>query len=440
MKQAQKLPLRHQLANWLPKLREFRGWSQDNLAQWNGVDGASAKQGVGSRVPNNGLTSRKWGGVLAGSRRVVAHTLDQPATVRNNTRKLRVIAFPKTGIAYNEPFYGAVEALHVEVLEGDFSGRWILRHVQRGDFVHVHWPSFLYASPSKGALFRRFTRFLALLALIEARGAKLLWTAHNLMPHDRSVVPLVDVLARKVVIALSHRVLVHGPTAAGVLQRRFPSTRRKLVTIHHGHWIDYYPRQLSQAEARRKLGLTESEFVYAFVGICKEYKNLDVLIDCFTEISDGAKLVIAGQFQSEVYRKKITSHVGAHPSIKFYPEFIPDEELQIYLMACDVVVLPYRDILTSGTAMLAMSFGRPVVSVDVGYLKDVVTGQTGILYDPYASNGLRKALVAVRHRKYDERAILDHATTFDWGDSAREFVTAIAPRQMSQMGSEHNFR
>ena len=46
--------------------------------------------------------------------------------------------------------------------------------------------------------------------------------------------------------------------------------------------------------------------------------------------------------------------------------YIPDAELQVWLRAADVVVLPFRDILTSGSAILALSFGRAVVAPALG--------------------------------------------------------------------------
>ena len=48
------------------------------------------------------------------------------------------------------------------------------------------------------------------------------------------------------------------------------------------------------------------------------------------------------------------------------PEFIPDDETEIYFKAADVLVLPYRDIYQSGVLFLGHSFGLPVLAADVG--------------------------------------------------------------------------
>ncbi|WP_242482112.1 glycosyltransferase, partial [Trichormus variabilis] len=64
--------------------------------------------------------------------------------------------------------------------------------------------------------------------------------------------------------------------------------------------------------------------------------------------------------------------IDNEPNIKFIPGFVPSEKLQIYLNACDVVVFPYRDILTSGAVMLAMSFGRACIAPRKGCIAEVL--------------------------------------------------------------------
>jgi hypothetical protein len=71
---------------------------------------------------------------------------------------------------------------YFDAAPGDFSGRWLASHVRRGDYVHLQFPSFCYAGTrSRPRLLVSFARFVALLAFARLRGARLLWTAHNLM-------------------------------------------------------------------------------------------------------------------------------------------------------------------------------------------------------------------------------------------------------------------
>lgn len=340
---------------------------------------------------------------------------------------MRVFGFPQHGISYNESFYRAVSAHGVAVEEGEFSGGWLVQNVKPGDYLHLHWPSFLYATPrSRAALAASFLRFVALLALARQRGGTLLWTAHNLMPHDESLLPVLDRIGRRLVIAASARVFVHGTTAGELLVRAYPGVADKLTSIPHGHWIDDYPHTVTREQARERLAIPPDAYVYLFIGLCKPYKNVHRLVEVFRKSGGNAVLVVAGAFQQEEYRELIVRLAGDDPRIRLVPTFIPDDDMQSFLGACDIVVAPYREILTSGTAMLAMSFGRPVISIAAGHVSDVVPSECGILFEPNDPTGLATALGEARTRRFDENVILKHARRFTWQDAAKIFVNALS--------------
>lgn len=64
-------------------------------------------------------------------------------------------------------------------------------------------------------------------------------------------------------------------------------------------------------------------------------------------------------------------------------EYIPDEEVEIYLKASDLLVIPYKFIFQTGVLFLSYNFGLPVIATDVGSLReDIVEGKTGFLCKP----------------------------------------------------------
>jgi beta-1,4-mannosyltransferase len=60
--------------------------------------------------------------------------------------------------------------------------------------------------------------------------------------------------------------------------------------------------------------------------------------------------------------------------------------------AADIIVLPYRGVLTSGTAILAMSFGKPIIAPSIGCMPDVLDDKGSFLYDPLQKDSLIKAM------------------------------------------------
>lgn len=340
---------------------------------------------------------------------------------------LRVVAFPRFGTSYNECFYQSLEAQGVVVLELDYCGSSLWKNLRRGDWVHLHWPSFGYSTKEGPvSLLRNFFRWVSLLLLIRAKGALVIWTAHNLLPHDRAAIPMIDVLGRHFLIALAKYIFVHGDNASKALVERFPLAKPKLVNIPHGNWIGYYPISQTKSTARAELCVGNSTFLFLFIGLCKPYKNLDGLIRSFRQLSGDVELIVAGKFQDSSYQEEIFALAQGDPRIRIIPGFIPDEMMQTYLLACDAVVVPYRDILTSGTAMLALSFGRPIVSVALGFLKDVVTEDVGILFAPDDPEGLSQALSAALVRSFDQEQIVHHAKQYTYDDAANLCVKTLS--------------
>ena len=140
---------------------------------------------------------------------------------------MRVVTLSYTGIAYTDSFYSAIEARGVSVVKGLWTCRWLLKNLRENDVFHLHWPSYSYASKgSYSRIILRFLRFLVLLCIVRYRTKHIWWTAHNLLPHDRSALPIIDVLARIIIIQLASRVFVHGAEAdtANFLCNRFSAT------------------------------------------------------------------------------------------------------------------------------------------------------------------------------------------------------------------------
>ena len=340
----------------------------------------------------------------------------------------RIIAFPHAGNIYTERLYQEVAARGVEVIEGVWSFRWLLRNVPRGGMVHIHWPSFLYFEPkSRLRTGVRLGKLALGLALIKQRGAAVIWTAHNLYPHEGGRDVLAHRLGRGIIRAFADRILVHGLSAAAILEREFKVPRSRLGIGHHPHWIDSYPNTLTAVQARAVLQIEPEEFLYLHIGRCKPYKGLEALIEAFREAPEPSRLLIAGNFSSASYQAEIRALSRLTPNVKIVPHSIPDEELQVYLNAADCVVLPYRAILTSGTALLALSFGRPVIAPDLGSMRDHVDADSGILYDPEEPHALARALRDIRTRVFDPNAIVAQARRFTWSHMADLLLDTSTP-------------
>ena len=138
---------------------------------------------------------------------------------------------------------------------------------------------------------------------------------------------------------------------------------------------------MSKAEARALLTLPSDAEVYLFLGQIRPYKNLPVLIDAFRKNpAQNAYLIIAGHAPDPGYRHRIRELAQSDKRVICSMEFVETDHIQHFMRAADVVVLPYQEILNSGSAILALSYERPVVGPRIGSLAELeqVFGSTWV--------------------------------------------------------------
>ena len=84
--------------------------------------------------------------------------------------------------------------------------------------------------------------------------------------------------------------------------------------------------------------------------------------------------------------EELTSQLADNSNIYFKPGYVADNELQGYIKTSDVMVYPYKDILTSGSLILGMSLKSACLVSNVGSMtelidKDCVFNNTSELID-----------------------------------------------------------
>jgi len=231
------------------------------------------------------------------------------------------------------------------------------------DIIHIHWPEWYLNSNYliKAASYS----FLLIIILLLAKflGKKVIWTVHNLKPHE-----IKYKLLSKIYWCVYPR-LVDGvislSDANEAIAVKYYSIKNSVLrtTIYHGLYTDIYTNNVKRDEARRLLNIDKKNNVCLFLGQVKKYKNVNELVKVFTSLdfTNTYTLIIAGKFESEEYYKEILELVGRNKNIVLYNKFISDDDLQVYFNAADLSVLPFKDIFNSGSALLSLTFNTPVL-------------------------------------------------------------------------------
>ena len=256
-----------------------------------------------------------------------------------------------------------------------------------------------YAAVSKRKLFHilwnyKFEYFdrTLLMFYYKLMGKKIVLTAHNVNAgaRDSNDTP-INRLTLKIQYRLADHIFVHTSQMKSDLLREFNVQESAVTVIPYGINNSVPRTDMAVTDAKRRLGIKDGERSILFFGNIGPYKGLDHLVTAFQSLvaqNPQYRLIIAGKPRSgsEKYVSEVreaTAPDVERGSVIQRIEHIPDQDIEIYFKAADVLVLPYTYIFQSGVLFLGYVFGLPVIATDVGSLReDIIEGETGFLCRP----------------------------------------------------------
>ena len=351
---------------------------------------------------------------------------EQPreVTYRRIGNRHRVIFWPDYSRAnpYQRLLYQKAQE-RCEIMGGDIEAALqAIRQVGPEDSpnvtFHLHWLNrLLNDAKSLGEASDRAQAFLSKLREFKFCGGRLVWTIHNTLSHDLPFPQVERSLAREIV-ALADAVHVHCVESVPEIEKFFPIPRDKLQVHRHGAYVGTYPDFTDRKRARRELKLKGDAEVMLFLGQIRAYKGLETLISAFNKVAPERPrlhLVLAGAGQVDTVLANLDPRL--RDRVHVFNRFVDDMEIQLFMRAGDFMVLPYQNILTSGSLLLALSFGLPSIVPSYGMTRTVLganpSGHSacGMLYPAGAGEaGIVNALNAMlRRRDAGEAASMSEA-------------------------------
>jgi beta-1,4-mannosyltransferase len=280
-------------------------------------------------------------------------------------QKMRVLAWPRESVnPYTPLLYSDMDP--GTIVDG-FSPKRLLHKYA---VWHVHWPESLLNIRNASGATIKLAGLFAIIDYLRWRGTKIIWTVHNFKAHEalypsqeekfwRKFIPRVDG-----VISLSE-------TGLSVVRTTFPRLLEvPAAVIPHGHYRDSYsPCTL---DAREALGIPADARVILFFGAIRAYKNVPALLRAFREVATQETILyIVGRPNTQKLTQELLREASADSRVRVVFEFVERDNVSKFMQAADLVVLPYRAILNSGSALLALSFNRPVLVPDMGAMCDL---------------------------------------------------------------------
>ena len=243
------------------------------------------------------------------------------------------------------------------------------------DVLHIHWPEKVFWGV--GRLEGAFGALFVLIGLVslKIKRVKIVWSVHNLEPHDsgykfmwvwRPYMFLVTLLVDGFVTLC--------PSTIQIVRDKFPNLVSKpAIFLWHP---DYkIPEQAAQKrdDWRKGFGIGITDRVFAFIGQIRPYKGVEDLLECFVKVSDeSVRLLIAGAIYDEQLRSKLQTYASADSRIILYLRHLSEDEFAIAALSADVIVLPFRKSFHSGSIIYALSAGRPVITPSNPFAVDLM--------------------------------------------------------------------
>ncbi len=265
---------------------------------------------------------------------------------RDAIRVVHMLADPsaRTGRAVDNPYAVLlVDSLPAARIRSRYF-RWRGLLVDGFDVLHVHWPEVSLHHPTRGGRAVKAILFAAFLTRVRLQRKAVVRTVHNLQPHE----PTGQIQAR----LIGH--LDRLTTLWIVLNPATPTPdQTRTVLIPHGHYRTWY-RERSDVP-------TVAGRLLSF-GMIRPYKGIEELIVAFRGVpTEAFGLRVVGEPRDTATAERLAELAGADTRIGLELRFVDDDALIAEIMAAEIVVLPYRALHNSGAALLALSYGKPVI-------------------------------------------------------------------------------
>jgi beta-1,4-mannosyltransferase len=278
------------------------------------------------------------------------------------------------------------------------------------NLLHLHWLDPYLKGDNVFVKLIYCTKFLLDIALVRLSGVKVVWTVHNLVAHNAKY-PRLERWTQTLLTRLVNYCIVHSQSSCQAIAQRHHLTPNKIAIIPHGHYREVYAPAIDPIEARQALNLPTAGRLYLNLGMLKPYKGIEQLIQLWQEhdlVLGDSTLLIAGKAIDDNFGKALEAQVSNSDTITLQNTFIDNSQIHLYLSAADVVILPFQSIFTSGSLILAMSYGKPIIAPKIGSIPETVGAADWLLYDPNTESSLLYAMKACMQTDLHKLGQLTH--------------------------------
>jgi glycosyltransferase involved in cell wall biosynthesis len=335
----------------------------------------------------------------------------------SNSLSIKVCALESNGTTY--PYPDEVKYILKTSVAKDYE-KLAIKINQDNDIKIVlvqHEFGFFHKQP------RPFLKFLSKLS------KPVIVVFHTVLPHpDARLKKKVKLIA-----AACESIVVMTNNSAEILTEVYGIQQQKISMIAHGtHLVPH----LSRRVLKTKYGLKDRKVLTTF-GLLSSGKSIETTLEALPAIiktcPDVVFLVIGKthpevvKSEGEKYREGLEQKVrdyGLQDHVIFINNFLALPDLLEYLQLTDIYVFTTNDPdqAVSGTFVYAMSCACPIISTPIPHAKEVLTKDTGIIFDFCNAQQLAEGVIRLLNNGPLRRSIssntLQKIVSTAWENSA----------------------
>jgi glycosyltransferase involved in cell wall biosynthesis len=245
------------------------------------------------------------------------------------------------------------------------------------------------------------------------RGDTLIWTCHNFHSHERRNIK-IETFVMNFLAHRSDAIIVHTMIGKQYIMERFGRTDAVYI-IPHGNYIGFHGARLTSPDPElvQELGLQPDDKIFISLGNIRPYKGLERLLGVFRNMPNNYKCIIAGKGFPTEYVTKLQQL--SPQNIIWRLGRVDHEDIPRYFSLARAAVFTFEDVLSSGSVILALSYGLPAIVPPVGDLTQIIQQQVnGYFFNSDDELGVIIKKVAtlttaeVQHQKEQSLASVTH--------------------------------
>ena len=205
--------------------------------------------------------------------------------------------------------------------------------------------------------------------------------------------------------------------------------KEQMIVAHDGIDESFFELPMSQAEARRRLGLSKYTQIVMYIGGFDLWKGVDTFFAAQDVCPEVTFVAIGGNSE------QLSRYAKQYPSVIFLGQR-PYSELRLNQQAADVLAIPntasnsLSEKYTSPLKLFAhMASGVPIVASNIASIK-TVTGELVTLVEPDNAAALASGIEAVlqnyEENKLRAQALKDVSMQYTWTKRAKNILDFFA--------------